>query len=263
LSLPVIESIPVQPSARPRPFNVLVTGGNGFLGRHLVSELRADCATTSFDVRNPQDDPRWHEGSVTDADSIDLAMKGMDGLVIGHMAPRAPGVYDSAEIPFDINVKGTALLLDAAVRHGVKRVVLISSTATVQKFVNERAYLSLDLPLKPDAMYGLTKVLQEATARYYHQTHGLEIAVLRPAYITMGDSLEDKYGRRLPSVNWQFVDPRDIGQAALAALHLENLAFEVFYLLAGPDAELAADLAPTFKRLGWRPKYRFTEYPRD
>lgn len=242
---------------------ILVTGGCGFLGSHLVSVLRSRFPVVPFDVRNPGGDGSFVEGSVTDAGRIDEVLEGMGGLVISHMAPRAPGVYDSPKMPFEINVDGTAFLLDAAVRRGVKRVVLISSVAVVQQFMTAGKFLSTDLPSAPDSIYGLTKSLQEETARYYHSRHGLEIAMLRPAYISMGDTLEDKYGRRRPSVNWQFIDPRDIGAAALAAFVLEDLGCETFYLMAGPGAGERADIGHTIARLGWTPQFRFTGFPVD
>ncbi|MFZ4681203.1 MAG: NAD-dependent epimerase/dehydratase family protein, partial [Terrimicrobiaceae bacterium] len=85
---------PLSPSAR-----VLVTGGGGFLGRHLVKVLQSRFRVVSLDVQNPAGEADMIEGSVTDVSLIDRTMEGMDGLVIGHMAPRAPGVYDSPEIP--------------------------------------------------------------------------------------------------------------------------------------------------------------------
>ncbi len=247
----------------PRDSRILVTGGCGFLGRHLVQELRTRFEVTSFDVRNASDDPQFLEGSVTDPASVEAALEGIDGLVIGHMAPRAPGVYDSPDVPFDINVRGTALLFEAAARRGIKRVVLISSVAVVQRAHVAKKFLSADLPYCPDSIYGLTKTLQEQTAEYYHAMRGLEIAMLRPAYISLGATLEDKYGKKRPSVNWQFIDPRDIGAAALEAFTIENLECEAFWLVAGPRAEEHTEVAKTIERLGWTPRYRFAEFPQD
>jgi len=242
---------------------VLVTGGCGFLGRHLVNVLRTRFQVTSFDVQNPENDPDFIQGSVTDPAMIESALEGMDSLVIGHMAPRAPGVYDSPEIPFDINVKGTALLLEAAARRGIKRVVLISSIGAVSLSNQAKEFLTAALPLSSDSIYGLTKLLQEQIAQYYYSRHGIECAILRPAYISLGDSLMDKYGVQRPSVNWQFIDPRDIGQAALKSLLAPELGCEAFYMVAGPGAEERADIQSAFTRLGWDPAYRFTEFPLD
>jgi len=242
---------------------ILVTGGSGFLGRHLVATLSPRFETTAFDVQNIPDITNFSKGSVTDPTAVEKAVAGMEGLVIAHMAPRRPGVYDRADLPMDINVRGTALLLDAAVRQNLKRIVLISSVSVVHKAQMAGEFLTSTTPYCPDSIYGMTKVLQEQIARFYHDTHGLEVAILRPAYICIGDSLEDKYGVRRPSVNWQFIDPRDIGQAAINALALPDLGCEVFFLMAGPGAESHADIGKTVERLEWIPQFRFSGFPID
>ncbi|CAN5759737.1 NAD(P)-dependent oxidoreductase [soil metagenome] len=247
----------------PKSTPILVTGAGGFLGRHLVDVLREEFSVTGFDVQNPQNDLDFIIGSVTDTEAIKKALTGMSSLVIGHMAPRAPGVYDTPEIPFDINVKATANLMEAAIKAGIRRVVLISSVSVIGRSHQAGNFLSHELPPSPDSIYALTKTLQEEIVRYYHQNNGIEVAMLRPAYISLGDTLEDKYGRRFPSVNWQFIDPRDIGLAVRAALAVENLVCETFHLMAGPEAEQRADIAYTMKRLRWQPRFRFSEFPID
>lgn len=247
----------------PSGSRILVTGGCGFLGRHLVDVLRSRYEVAPFDVRVPDSDPLAIQGSVTDAQAVDAAMEGVSGLVIGHMAPRQPGVYDSPEQPFAINVQGTAMLFDAAARHGVKRIVLISSISVVQASLAAGQFLDQGTPFAPDSIYGLTKVLQEQTAQYYHSRSGLEIAILRPAYICLGDNLEDKYGVRRPSVNWQFIDPRDIGRAALAAFQAAQMGCESYFLVAGPGAKDRTDVARTETGLPWAPEYRFDSFPVD
>lgn len=161
----------------------------------------------------------------------------------------------------DINVKGTGLALEAAVRHGIRRVVLISSVSVVWRHVLSRTFLTPDLPAAPVQTYGLTKALQESLALFYHQMHGLEIAVLRPAYVIREDSMTDKYGATRANVTWQCIDPRDIASAVRSALLIPDLKHEVFYLMAGPDAERFADIAHTRERLGWSPVHRFANLP--
>lgn len=247
-----------QPASR-----ILVTGANGFLGRHLVEILKHEFQVIPFDITSGEGTTDFIQGSVTNYDDVARALEGIDGVVIAHMAPNKPGVYDTPELPFDVNVKGTALLLHIAAERGIKRHVLISSVSVVDGARLAGEFLSRDLAPSPVKLYGLTKTLQEATAHYYCERHGLEVAVLRPAYITRGDTLEDKYGVRRPSVNWQAVDPRDIGEAARAALKLEDLRYEIFHLVAGPGALEKTDVAHTISRLGWNPSYRYEDFPRD
>lgn len=238
---------------------VLVTGAAGFLGRCMVDVLEQDFTVRPFDIRGEG----VILGSVTDRAALQTAMEGVSGLVIGHMAPNRPGMYDDPAEPFDINVKGAAMCLQVAAEYGVKRVVLISSITVVGRDLTARRFLSRDLPPSPPGIYGLTKTLQEATAQYYHHQHGLEVALLRPAYVVNGDDLVDKYGNRKTGVDWQAVDPHDIGEAARAALLLDDLGCEAFYLVAGPEAEEHADVAHTRQRLGWQPRFRFDGFPRQ
>lgn len=242
---------------------VLITGASGFLGSHLADRLKHDYSVRSLDIKPAAGCDEDMVGSVADAATVKRAMQGVNALVIAHMAPNRPEIYATPDIPFDVNVKGTALLFHSALEQGIRRVVLISSIAVVAGRNPDGAPLSQDLPASPVIPYGLTKALQESIAEYYHRNHGFEIAILRPAYIVREDSLKDKYGNQRPTVNWQFIDPRDIAEATAAALSLPGLSYEVFYTVAGPDADKVCDLSLIRTRLGWNPKYTFAQYPRD
>jgi nucleoside-diphosphate-sugar epimerase len=242
---------------------VLVTGAAGFLGRHILDRLAKDLQVRAFDIHPAEGCADCVVGSVADAAVVSGAVKGMDAIVIGHMAPNRPEIYGSPEIPFDVNVKGTAHLFHSAVETGIRRVVLISSIGTVHDPKAQPVRYTRGSPLAPCSLYALTKTLQEEMALYFHRNHGLEIAVLRPAYIVREDTLVDKYGRQRPTVNWQFIDPRDIAEATAAALRAPGLGYEVFYMVAGPDADAHADMENARRILGWKPAHTFSQYPKD
>jgi len=244
------------------PSRILVTGASGYLGRHLVSGLEAEFEVRAFDIVNGGGFRDFVQGSVTDRDALGAALDGVAGVVSAHMLPNRPGNYDSPELPFDVNVKGTAILFAEAAKRSITRHVLISSVSVLEGDRKKGNFLSRDLPPSPEKLYDLTKTLQEATARYHHEKDGVEVTILRPAYITNGDTLEDKYGIRRPSVNWQAIDPRDIAQATSAALKLASLRFEIFHLMSGPDAETHADVSHARNILGWEPRFRFEGFPR-
>ncbi|MFA6288034.1 MAG: NAD(P)-dependent oxidoreductase [Opitutaceae bacterium] len=240
---------------------LLITGAAGYLGRSLCEVLADDFDLVRMDVTEVPGAGKSIRGSVTDVGLLNRACSQVDAVVLAHMAPNRTDAYDWPDVCMDINVKGVALALEAAVRHGIKRVVLISSVSVVWGHVLENTFLGRDLPPCPVEMYGMTKVLQEDTARLYHQMKGLEIAVLRPAYILREDSLVNKYGETSRSVTWQCIDPRDIARAVRGALRVADLGYEVFYLMAGPGAESRADVAHTRECLGWEPEHRFAGIP--
>lgn len=250
----------IQPNAT-RLQKVLVTGASGYLGRSLCEVMAQDFELVRMDVKESEGPGTFVLGSVADRDLVNRACDGIDALVLAHMAPNRTNAYDWPDLGMDINVKGAALAFEAAVRHGIRRVVLISSVSVIQGHMKKGDYISRDLSSKPTVLYALTKTLQEEVARYYHRAHGIGVAMLRPGYILREDSLVNKYGESRPMVTWQCVDPRDIGLAATNALQLPDLQCELFYLMAGPGVENHVEMRPSFERLGWDPKYRFAGIP--
>ena len=241
----------------------LVTGAGGFLGRGLILPFEGKHDLRLMDVVDFDSPHETLIGSVADLDDARRAVDGVDAIVIAHMASRQAGSYDTPVAPFDVNVKGTANLFFAAAEAGIRRVALISTLGTVMESMRAGDYLTATTPRRNCEMYGLTKICQEVVAEQYHLAHGIGVASLRPAYIIDADTMDDKYGRHLETVNWQFIDRRDLGEAARLALELEDLAFEIFYVLGPPEAADHADVAHTRTRLGWRPKYDFAGVARD
>lgn len=236
---------------------VLVTGASGYLGRSLCTMLSESYEVLRMDTVEGEGSGEFICGSITDRSVLEPACARADVLILAHMASTRTDAYEWPDACMDVNVKGVALAFEAAARHNIKRVVLISSISVVWGHVKARTFLTSDLPPDPTDHYGMTKTLQEQIARYYHKIRGIEIAVLRPAYILREDSLINKYGNNLNTVTWQCIDPRDIGRAVIDAIRSPALEFETFYLIAGPNAERFADIDFTKRRLGWAPVHRF------
>jgi UDP-glucose 4-epimerase len=242
---------------------VVITGAAGFLGRALVEVIGAEFALRPTEVvPTPGLDPEFC-GDLANRNFVQRLLEGAGALVISHMLPRGPGVYDHPLRPIEVNVATTANLLDVAVRQGCGKVILISSTAIFAGAMRSGLKLKNTLPQSPQDIYGLTKAMQESLARFYHEQHGLPVAILRPAYVTDEATMRDKHGREKATVNWQFIDRRDIGHAAVAALHLADLGCEAFFITGHASGCERMDLEPAIKRLGWMPRHGFFAYPLD
>jgi len=244
---------------------VLITGAAGFLGRTLASVLAEENEIRLFDLVAPAavKGGDWILGDVSDPAAVARACAGIEAVVIAHMAPNRPEIYGEPRVPFDVNVKGTALLFHYAVAAGVKRVILISSCAVIHRDFRGGKFVTRYLPPSPVGLYSLSKAAQELIASYYHDNAKLPVAVLRPASIIDEDTLLDKYGQKKAAANWHFVDPRDIAHVAAAALRVDDLGYEIFYIFGPTEAQRHSDIAYTSRRLGWKPRHDFSRWPME
>lgn len=244
---------------------ILITGAFGYTGKGLTESCAEGHSLRVMSTRPNLETPHdFIQGDVSNIDDCLRAVEGMDAIVMGHMAVRQSGSYDSPVIPFDVNVKGTANLFFAAEKAGIKRVILISSIGAVMGHP-DTVYRSRDLEPKGKEMYSLTKALQERIAMHYHETTGMEIAALRVSWILDADTCTTKYGEKVPHQNAGFVDPRDIGSVARLCLERETLGYQVLYVGGIIDqAQRVYDAAYTTRFLnGWTPKYTFSNLPTE
>jgi UDP-glucuronate 4-epimerase len=178
--------------------NFLVTGGAGFIGSHLCERLlHSGHSVWAFDDLNAFYDPQIKRQHISALQSLakpfefvygDLTDKGaMAELFAGarfdqiiHLAARA-GVRPSLEEPAlyqRVNVEGTVNVLEAARRHGVKKLILASSSSVYG--VNSKVPFSESDPIfHPISPYAASKLACEALGHVYHHVYGLDVAMLR------------------------------------------------------------------------------------
>ncbi|HEX5478697.1 MAG TPA: NAD-dependent epimerase/dehydratase family protein [Dehalococcoidia bacterium] len=172
--------------------NVLVTGGAGFIGAHLVDRI---VGTTDDHVvvldnlrRGRRQRIRQHEpyltfveGDIRDRDVLRSAMQGCD--VVYHLAAQSNvmGAIEDAEYSFTTNVGGTFNVLLTAAELGVRRVVFSSS----REVYGEPEYVPVDEdhPLRPKNPYGASKLAGEAYCRTFAHCYGIDVAVCRLANV--------------------------------------------------------------------------------
>ncbi len=239
---------------------ILITGAGGYLGQGLVIPFADGHELRVMDVVDFETPHEKLVGDVADLETARRAVSGMDALVIAHMASRQAGAYDTPELCFDANVKGTANLFFAAAEQDIGRICLISSEGVVSGYPDDMFH-GRDLVPKGKDMYSLTKVCQEVVAEYYHRVHGIAVAVIRIGWIIDADTMVTKYGDKLPCRYNGLIDRRDIGEASRLALELPDLDYEILSLSGAADKDYPYDTAYSHKRLGWKPQYDFKWLP--
>jgi UDP-glucose 4-epimerase len=162
---------------------VLVTGGAGFIGSHVVDKLRAHGhEPVIFDLR-PSPWPEHADvdtviGQVTDATALAAALEGCDA--VAHLAAVAD-VNDVHAQPHDaeqVNARGTAAVLEGARRAGVSRVVY-ASTIWVYSDTEETTVSETTLLPPPAHLYTATKLAGELYCKSYQELYGINYTILR------------------------------------------------------------------------------------
>jgi UDP-glucose 4-epimerase len=163
---------------------VLVTGGAGFIGAHLVRGLAArgdrvrvlDDLSTGFAQYLDGVPCELTVAGIGDPAAVTTALAGVDAVV--HLAARA-GIPDSISDPlgtFRANVSWTVELLEAARHAGVTRFVLASTNAAVGDHLPP---LHEDLPARPISPYGASKLAGEAYVQAYAASFGMAACAVR------------------------------------------------------------------------------------
>lgn len=157
--------------------NILVTGGAGFLGRHLCHAL--SLAGHSVVVLDHSENREFQSfvGDVRDANLVARALERVD--VVFHLASRIEA-GESVKQPYmytDNNVLGTIVLLEEMRKAGVKRFIFSSSAAVYGEPV--RVPILEDDRTMPINPYGMTKLAMEALASSYSYSQGFTCVALR------------------------------------------------------------------------------------
>ncbi len=262
----------------------LVTGGAGFIGSHLAEALVArghevrvlDNLSTGKEANMAgfRDRIEFVHGNVADPELVGGLVEGVD--CVFHQAALA-SVPRSVERPLDTHeacVTGTVVLLDAARRAGVRRLVYAgSSSAYGDQPTSSKRESDLPLPISP---YGAAKLCGESYCRAFTATYGFETVVLRyfnvfgprqdpdspysaviPLFITamLRGRQPVVYGDGLQSRDFTYVD--NVVQANLLAAEAEGVAGGVLNIANGRSTDLLTLLEVLNRLLGTEIEPRF------
>ncbi len=163
------------------PSRVLVTGGAGFIGLNLVAHLaERGYSVTILDIAPRPPLPRgitYRQGDIRDPRAVGQAMAEVDAVV--HLA-AATRVIDSIDDPgtnFDVNVRGTLVVLDAARTAGIRQVIAASTGGAI--LGEAPVPVTEAMAPAPMAPYGASKLAMEGYLSAYAGAYGLHAAALR------------------------------------------------------------------------------------
>lgn len=233
---------------------VLFTGGTGKAGRHALPYLH----DRGYHLLNFDLQPFAHPaiptlvGDITDGAQVFNAMTShfdRDGLGAGQAPGPVDAVVHFAAVPrilinpdnetFRINVMGTYNVIEAAMKLGIRKVVIASSETTYGVCFAEGDKdfhcfpLEEDYDVDPMDSYGLSKVVNEKTARAFAARFGADIYALR-----IGNVIEPHEYGQFPGFvadppsrkrnAWSYIDARDLAEIVHLCLQRDGLGFQVF-----------------------------------
>jgi dTDP-glucose 4,6-dehydratase len=172
---------------------ILVTGADGFIGSHVVETLvKSGHDVRAFVLYNSFNSWGWLDesdkairdsidifaGDIRDPHGVDKAVENQEVILNLAALIAIPYSYHSPDTYIDTNIKGTLNILQAARRHGVKRVVQTSTSevyGTAQYIPIDEAH-----PLHPQSPYAATKVGADQLALSFHSSFDVPVGILRP-----------------------------------------------------------------------------------
>ena len=204
--------------------NILVTGGAGFIGSHLVDRLVELGAEVSIPIRNNENQPflKTSEKSIqilTNYDLMDIencknAVK--DNEIVMNLAARVGGIEYNINHPGSIfreNLQTFTNMLEASRLANIERFLTVSSACVYPRYCSIPTPESegfKDSPESTNEGYGWAKRMQEFLSQSYHKQYGMKIAIARP-YNAYGprDDFNPETSHVIPALIKRVLDGED------------------------------------------------------
>lgn len=247
---------------------ILVIGGSGFIGSHVVSELlktnvKEVLIYDNFsrgkiqNIKKNLEDDRCkiypNGGDIRDIDLLNDAMNGVDGVI--HLAAMwLLHCKDYPRTAFHVNIEGTFNVLEACVKNNIKRLVYSSSASVYGDAVETP--MTEQHPFNNRNFYGATKIAGEAICKAFYDRYGLSYVGLRymnvygpyqdqtaaytgviPIMLNKIDTNEQPIINGDGSQAYDFIDAEDAGRCNILALE-SNISDEFYNVGTGVQTSI-------------------------
>jgi uronate dehydrogenase len=228
---------------------ILVTGAAGDVGTRLRKLLPPIYPNIRWsDVRAPKDlapGAEFVRADLAVLEQVETIVRGIDGIVhLGGFSVEGPW-----ETILAANIVGCYNLFEAAYRAGVKRVVFASSNHAVGFYPRSQT-IGVDVTVRPDSRYGVSKAFGEALGAFYADKHGLRVTALR-----IGNVADAPVDKRRLSI---WLKAEDLVQLIRIGLEHPDIRFEIFYGVS--DNETSWWNNENAARFGYRPQGKAAQF---
>jgi uronate dehydrogenase len=229
--------------------HILITGAAGDVGTRLRRLLKTAYPRMRLsDIRKPADLDTGEEfvaADLADFEQVQRITAGIDGIV--HLGGHS--VEGSWETINKANIVGCYNLFEAAYRSGVKRIVFASSNHAVGFYPRDHK-IGVNVTVRPDSRYGVSKAFGEAIGALYADKHGVRVTCIR-----IGNVNDKPLDQRRLSI---WIKPDDLAQLVRIGLEHSDIHFEIFYGSSNNDAGWW-DNGNAY-RFGYRPQGRSQDF---
>ena len=233
--------------------NIIFTGGSGKAGKHMLPWLvNKGYRIINVDrkplegvdgvhniVADITDSGNMHNVMTTYGKFDELETGEQNFTAVVHFAAIPAILWTPDDEVFRVNTVGTYNVIEAALAKGISKIIIASSETTYgicfAKGHRDYQYLPLDedYPVDPMDSYGLSKVLNEKTAKAFNTRTGADIYALRIGNVIEPHEYENFPGYfKDPSIRkricWSYIDTRDLAQIVHLCIEKDGLGFQVF-----------------------------------